>query len=120
MREQAESGIHRPNLIASHSSAADRDDQEGGGPTGEAALVAASKSTVTAAAGAMSGLLGMKTPYCLRAHIFQCRGLPSAEATGLLDPYIKVMKRKQDYVNKYKKKQKGRFGRRRFEGFLQI
>lgn len=36
------------------------------------------------------GLLGKKEPYCLRAHVFQCRGLPSSEASGLLDPYIKV------------------------------
>ncbi|CAN0128052.1 unnamed protein product, partial [Discosporangium mesarthrocarpum] len=35
-------------------------------------------------------LLGGKEPFCLRVHIFQCRGLPSSEASGLLDPYVKV------------------------------
>lgn len=39
---------------------------------------------------AAQGILGRKNPYCLRAHVFQCRGLPSSEASGLLDPYIKV------------------------------
>ena len=44
----------------------------------------------SAATAAAQGLLGRKKPYCLRAHVFQCRGLPSSEASGLLDPYIKV------------------------------
>eukprot|EP00903_Cladosiphon_okamuranus_P014837 g13738.t1 len=50
-----------------------------------------------ATAVATQGLLGRKKPYCLRTHVFQCRGLPSSEASGLLDPYIKVrfMGRKQ-------------------------
>jgi hypothetical protein len=39
-------------------------------------------------AGATS-LLGKKEPFCLRVHIFQCRNLPSSEASGLLDPYVK-------------------------------
>lgn len=46
--------------------------------------------TVSAKTAAAQGLLGRKKPYCLRAHVFQCRGLPSSEASGLLDPYIKV------------------------------
>lgn len=50
--------------------------------TGAAAAAVAASSTL--------GLLGKKKPYCLRAHVFQCRGLPSSEASGLLDPYIKV------------------------------
>ncbi|CAM9226495.1 unnamed protein product, partial [Choristocarpus tenellus] len=34
--------------------------------------------------------MGKKEPFCLRVHIFQCRGLPSSEASGLLDPYVKI------------------------------
>ncbi|CAM9162703.1 unnamed protein product [Scytosiphon promiscuus] len=54
-------------------------------------------STSTSGTTAAQGILGKKKPYCLRAHVFQCRGLPSSEASGLLDPYIKVrfMGRKQ-------------------------
>ncbi|CAM9189853.1 unnamed protein product, partial [Laminaria digitata] len=48
--------------------------------------------TAAAAAVATQGLLGKKKPYCLRAHVFQCKGLPSSEASGLLDPYIKVVR----------------------------
>lgn len=44
-----------------------------------------------AAEPAAQGLLSKKKPYCLRVHVFQCRGLPSSEASGLLDPYIKVI-----------------------------
>ncbi|CAN0166928.1 unnamed protein product [Ascophyllum nodosum] len=36
------------------------------------------------------GPLGKKKPYCLRVHVFQCRDLPSSDANGLLDPYVKV------------------------------
>lgn len=51
-----------------------------------------SSSTLAATSGGSSslGLLGKRMPYCLRVHLFQCRGLPSSEASGLLDPYIKV------------------------------
>lgn len=65
------------------TAAANADD---GMDDGEAADVNASPVATAAA----QGLLGRKKPYCLRAHVFQCRGLPSSEASGLLDPYIKV------------------------------
>ncbi|CBN80088.1 conserved unknown protein [Ectocarpus siliculosus] len=54
-------------------------------------------TTATAAGTVARGVLGHKKPYCLRVHVFQCRDLPSSEASGLLDPYIKVrfMGRKQ-------------------------
>ncbi|CAM9402960.1 unnamed protein product [Ectocarpus sp. 12 AP-2014] len=54
-------------------------------------------TAATAAGKVAHGVLGQKKPFCLRVHVFQCRDLPSSEASGLLDPYIKVrfMGRKQ-------------------------
>lgn len=66
-----------------HSSEADRDEDN---PTDEGE---GGSTAVTAE----QGVLGKKKPYCLRVHLFQCRGLPSSEASGLLDPYIKVTSR---------------------------
>lgn len=60
-------------------------DDEDGESAADAALAATAARAV-----APQGILGRKKPYCLRAHVFQCRGLPSSEASGLLDPYIKV------------------------------
>ena len=31
-----------------------------------------------------------KTPSCLRVFIYQCRGLPSVDDNGLIDPYVKI------------------------------
>ena len=63
----------------------DRDEENAGSDGYDGTDTAAA-----AAAVATQGLLGKKKPYCLRAHVFQCKGLPSSEASGLLDPYIKV------------------------------
>lgn len=82
-KESATPGINRPYILVSHSSAADRDDEEDVGVQAEA-------TTLEATMAATLGLLGKKSPHCLRVHIFQCRSLPSSEASGLLDPYIKV------------------------------
>ena len=35
-------------------------------------------------------ILKNKAPYSIRAHIYQCRNLPSADDNGLLDPYVKI------------------------------
>jgi len=31
-----------------------------------------------------------KKPYCLRVYVYQARNLPASDASGLLDPYVKV------------------------------
>lgn len=64
--------------------AIDRDEEKAGSDGNEGGV------ETTAAAVAAQGILGKKKPYCVRAHVFQCKGLPSSEASGLLDPYIKV------------------------------
>lgn len=34
--------------------------------------------------------LDVKQPYCLKAHVYQCRGLPPVNENGLIDPSVKV------------------------------
>lgn len=65
-------------------------EDETGDPAGSGSGSGSTVATATAAAAEAQGIFGRKKPYCLRAHVFQCRGLPSSEASGLLDPYIKV------------------------------
>ncbi|CAM9547986.1 unnamed protein product [Ascophyllum nodosum] len=81
------------------SSVSDREDKRAGG--GDANDRLGQPQLPAAKSEAAQGPLGEKKPYCLRAHVFQCRDLPSSEATGLLDPYVKVrfMGEKQKTTN---------------------
>lgn len=76
---------HGPSASKPSSNFTDRDEEHAGGDGHDGADTAAASVAV-----ATQGLLGKKKPYCVRAHVFQCKGLPSSEASGLLDPYIKV------------------------------